>query len=94
MSIIVYQEIKPLNSIDEVKKYFKDVLNDTRNFEGNIEVFVYEDQDNPGIVRLISKWESREHYSKYREFRASLGGQLAKIATIEVMTFNDLIDWI
>ncbi len=90
MSIVVYQEIKPLNAIEEVRAYFKDVLTDTRNFDGNIEVFMYEDQDNPGIVRLISKWESREHYAKYREFRASLGGQLAKIATIEVMTFNDL----
>ncbi len=92
MSIVVYQEIKPKNSLEEVKAYFKDVLTDTRNFDGNIEVLLYEDKDNEGIVRLISKWESREHYAKYREFRASLGGQLAKIATVEVMTFNDLIE--
>ncbi len=88
--IIVYQEIKPLNEKQEVINYFKEVLADTRAFDGNIEVNVYEVEEDDSIVRLISKWESREHYAKYREFRASLGGQLAKIATVPVMTFNKL----
>ncbi len=90
MAIIVYQEIKPKNSKEEVVQYFKDALIYTRAFDGNIEVQVYEDDADDSIVRLISKWESREHYAKYREYRASLGGQLAKIATIPVMTFNTL----
>ncbi len=90
MAIIVYQEIKPLNNKEEVIQYFKDVLWETRAFDGNIEVNVYEDESDDSIVRLISKWESREHYKLYREFRASLGGQLAKIATVPVMTFNTL----
>ncbi len=88
--IIVYQEIKPKNNNEEVINYFKEVLSDTRAFNGNIEVQLYVDQEDGQTLRLISKWESREHYAKYREFRASLGGQLGKIADVVVMTYNEL----
>ncbi len=88
--IIIYQEIKPKNNNEEVINYFKEVLKDTRAFDGNIEVQLYLDQEDGKTLRLISKWESREHYAKYREFRASLGGQLGKIAEVIVMTYNEL----
>ncbi len=90
--IIVYQEIKPKpeNTNENVISYFKEVLGDTRAFDGNIEVKLYTDQEDGQTLRLISKWESREHYAKYREFRASLGGQLGKIAEVTVMTYNEL----
>lgn len=91
MAHIIYQEIKPVNSVDEVLEYFKANINDTRNFKGNIEAIVCIDESRE-IVRLISKWESLKDYAEYRNFRESLGGQLAKIAKIEEMTYSETID--
>lgn len=91
MAHIIYQEIKPENSVEEVLDYFRKNIKDTRNFKGNIEVVVCVDESRE-IIRLISKWESLKDYSDYRSYRESLGSQLAKISKIEEMTYSDVIE--
>ncbi len=93
MSIIVYQEmISKDGNPETVLNYFKENLPTTRSFDGNISVHAYRDMEDSNKIHLIGQWESRQHYAEYREFRASLGGQLGKIADVTIMHFNELIE--
>lgn len=87
---IIYQEIEPKTSIEEVLKYFKKVLPETRAFKGNNSYHVCLENGNDNIIRTISRWESLEDYAKYREFRISKGSQLSKIADVNLVTYNKI----
>jgi quinol monooxygenase YgiN len=41
---------------------------------------VYENQDSPGNIVLLSEWESRDRYAQYMEWRKETGilGEFAK----------------
>ena len=48
--------IKP-DRVEEFKALLKDLLPDTRAFEGCQRVDVYQDQDNPGYIYLVEDWD-------------------------------------
>jgi quinol monooxygenase YgiN len=52
---------------------FKQILPDTRKFDGNIGVTVFQDQDDSDTVLLIEEWESRPAYEKYLAWRTETG---------------------
>ena len=52
---------------------FIDNLPDTRNFEGNQGITMNLDEDDPTLMFLVEKWESKEHYEKYHHWRQENG---------------------
>ncbi len=72
IAIIFSVAVKP-ESRDELMAYMKEILPDTRGFDGCQGVDVYTDMDNPNIVVLYEKWDSRGHYEKYHHWREETG---------------------
>jgi len=70
--LIVEVKVKP-DSIDDLKTYLKEILPDTRSFDGNQGLDVYFDIEEKDVMVLVEKWESPEHYHKYHEWRISTG---------------------
>jgi quinol monooxygenase YgiN len=74
MGILKIAEIKvKLDLIDDLKIFLKEILPDTRSFEGNQGLDVYFDIGEKDVMVLVEKWQSSEHYHKYHEWRVSTG---------------------
>jgi quinol monooxygenase YgiN len=74
MSVTVLFEVqsKPEN-IDELKSTFKNILPDTRSYDGCQGVNVVGNQEDPCNVVLVQTWASRQHYEKYLAWRTETG---------------------
>ena len=69
------------DKIDTVKGVFKDILGDTRAYDGCSGVEVINNQDDASIIVLIEKWESRAKYEKYLGWREETGA-LEQLGTL------------
>ena len=58
---------------DEFKILLRELLRDTRSYEGCLKVEVYQGHDNPGIIYLVEDWESTVHQQKYQAWRDESG---------------------
>jgi len=72
IGIVVEAKLKA-DQIEEAKQFFIDNLPDTRNFDGNQGISMNVDEDDPTLIFLIEKWESKEHYEKYHHWRLENG---------------------
>ncbi len=54
---------------EEFVAYLKDILPDTRNYEGCLDATVHIDQDMPNNLIAYSRWESMEHLNRYSVWR-------------------------
>ena len=61
-------KIKP-EKREEFVVWFKDLLPDTRNYDGCSELNLCSLDSEPDAVDVISKWESREKYDTYLAWR-------------------------
>ncbi|TDJ62222.1 MAG: antibiotic biosynthesis monooxygenase [Proteobacteria bacterium] len=61
------------DQIDTAKSTFKEILPDTRAYDGCQGVYVVENQDKAGNLVLIETWESRAKYEKYLAWRQETG---------------------
>ena len=43
----------------------KDILPDTRSYDGCLGVKTYQGQDDPNTMIIMGKWESKSHFEKY-----------------------------
>ena len=74
MSVIVLVNLDVKEeSRDELKKYFKEILPDTRSFEGCQEVQLYENKESPTKMVIHAKWTSEEAQKKYMSWRMETG---------------------
>ena len=74
MSIIVLFNMSAKEeSLEEIKKYFKEILPDTRSFEGCQGVQMYENTESPTKLIIHSKWASEEAQKKYGAWRMETG---------------------
>ncbi|MAQ12842.1 MAG: antibiotic biosynthesis monooxygenase, partial [Chloroflexi bacterium] len=51
------------------KALLRELLPDTRAYEGCLKVNVYEEQENPGRIYLVEDWESKAHQQRYQAWR-------------------------
>ena len=58
---------------DELKGFFKEILPDTRSFEGCQGVQLYESKESPTKMTIHAKWTSEEAQKKYMEWRIEHG---------------------
>jgi len=71
-TVVLEIQLKP-DMIDTAKGVFKQILPDTRAYDGCQGVDVVENQDKPGNLVLLETWESRPKYEKYLGWRAETG---------------------
>jgi quinol monooxygenase YgiN len=72
VTVLLELKVKP-ESVDTLKKLFKEILPDTRAYEGCRELKIYGNQDDAGNVVLVEHWDSRPHYEKYLAWRTETG---------------------
>ena len=74
MSVIVIMSLTVKDDrLDELKKYFKEILPDTRSFEGCQGVQLYESKDEPTKLTIHARWVSEDAQKKYIEWRMETG---------------------
>ena len=61
------------DSLDRARVVLHRALEETRAFDGNLGVDVLVDQDDPAHWLILESWQSDEHDTAYREFRAGPG---------------------
>lgn len=96
MSVIVIVNISAREeSLEELKKYFKKVLPDTRTYEGCQGLQLYQSQESPTKLIIHAKWESEEAQKKYIAWRIETG-EFDKLNPMlsepPSMEFYDIVD--
>ena len=66
---------------DALVDMFRNILGDTRAFDGCESIEVIRDLESPDSVTLIERWASREHYDAYFNWRQE-SGTLAALAEL------------
>ena len=73
MGTLVFVDLKPKASdVDTMINYLKEVIPDTRSFEGNQDINVYHEKDGDRVV-MVEHWDSQGHYEKYLAWRTETG---------------------
>lgn len=72
VTVVVELSVKP-DKVETLKTMWREILGDTRAFDGCIDIYIYEDQDDPAHFALIENWQSRAHYDKYLAWRTETG---------------------
>ncbi len=77
VTVLLELNVKP-ESVQDTLNGLAQLLPETREFDGGIEVYAHQNQDDPTNIVAIEKWESRAHYEKYFAWRTKTGviGQL------------------
>lgn len=52
---------------------FKEILPDTRGYDGCLGVDTYQNQDDADVIVLVEQWESKAHYETYLGWRQETG---------------------
>jgi len=72
IGIVVEAKLKP-ETVEEAKQFFKEIIPDTRNFEGCESVDVCVDAEDPTTLFLVERWAAKENYEKYHHWRQENG---------------------
>jgi quinol monooxygenase YgiN len=72
VNVILEVQSKP-ECIEELKTTFKNILPDTRSYDGCIGVQVVGNQDDALNLILLETWETRQQYEKYLGWRDETG---------------------
>ena len=77
--VILDMQVKP-EAVDGVKASLKELLPDTRAYDGCQGLDIYEDLDQSGHLVFYERWDSKEHYQRYLSWRTETGAmeQLGK----------------
>ena len=81
IKLILDLQVKP-DELERLIKTFKEILVDTRNYEGCKEVELFQNQDNPDNLTLIQEWETRQNYETYFAWREEIGAIESLTATL------------
>ena len=74
MSCTVLLEIQVKEEcIEQIQKGFKEMLPDTRSYDGCLDIYIAQDKDKPTTFVAVERWESREKYEKYLAWRTERG---------------------
>lgn len=96
MACVVLLEISVKDeAIDGIKEGLKGMFPDTRAFDGNIDIYATQDQDNPNTIVMVEKWESRQHYETYLAWRTERGDIEALGAALQSppsIRYMDILD--
>ena len=84
MAVTVILEVKAKPGTgDNLVSVFRQILPDTRSYDGCISLELIQNQDDPDVLIAYECWETREHYEKYFAWRKETGA-LDKLAPLLV----------
>jgi len=92
--VVLSSHAKP-DRVEDLKALFREILPDTRSFDGCEGVTVYQDQDDPTRIILLETWESRPKFETYGAWRAGRGdsGRMGElVAAPPLFQFHDIVD--
>ncbi|NKB37506.1 MAG: antibiotic biosynthesis monooxygenase [Gammaproteobacteria bacterium] len=73
MSTLVFVDLKPnASDVKNMTDYLREVVPDTRSFEGCQDINIYLEDDGQGVV-MVEHWDSKSHYEKYLAWRIETG---------------------
>jgi quinol monooxygenase YgiN len=58
---------------EEVERFLTNVLPSTRSYDGCLDLDVYRDTNDSMNFTIVQRWESVEHYERYRDWRIETG---------------------
>lgn len=58
---------------DRLKQTFKDIVADTRDYDGCITLHMIQDQTDPSQIIIVELWETKAHYDRYLQWRTERG---------------------
>ena len=74
MSTTVILEIRTNpGTANEMLTMLKDILPDTRNYDGCVSVDVFQNQDDADTLIIMGKWQSKVHFETYLDWRNETG---------------------
>ena len=74
MSVLVIGEVHvPPNRLGEFKTYLREILPDSRAYDGFERIELYEDTEEDGSIIFVEYFESRAHQEKYAAWRTETG---------------------
>jgi quinol monooxygenase YgiN len=86
MSVMVILEMQSnTGNTEQIKATLKDLLPDTRKYDGCQSVEVFDNQDDPNNLVLVQHWNSRQQYETYLNWRTETGA----LGTFVSMTSQD-----
>jgi quinol monooxygenase YgiN len=72
--IFVNLELKVKNGLEsEFIEELNIILKETRSYEGCHAVYFVQNQDDPSNLEFFSKWDSKQHYENYLQWRIDSG---------------------
>lgn len=71
-TVILEARVKP-EFIDGMAEGFKGLFPDTRSFDGCIELYATQSDDDPQQFLIVETWESRQKYEAYYAWRVETG---------------------
>ena len=96
MSIVVlFQMSAKKESLEELLKYFKEILAETRSYEGCQGVHLYQNKETPTKLTIHAKWVSEEAQKKYIAWRMETGEfdkLSAMLAESPSMQYYNIVD--
>lgn len=72
ITVLVEWHVKP-DEIVTAKTLLQETFASTLNYEGCKRYEIYENQDSPGDIILLTEWNSRDEYAQYMEWRKEAG---------------------
>ena len=81
-TVILESKAKPGLGNGLVEK-LREILPDTRSYDGNQSVDVYQEADDPDTVIIHSHWDSKGHWEKYMAWREETGVMSAFVEAME-----------
>lgn len=98
MAVIVRFELFPRKEKhEEIRSFFKNILQGTRDYVGNQGVFLSKEQENGDKLMLVEYWASKADFEKYLNWRVETGdfGRLGELLSKgpDIQFFDVLDDY-
>jgi quinol monooxygenase YgiN len=96
MSIAAMVEFETIPAMrEELVAYLRDILPDTRNYEGCLGATFHADQDRPNHLIVFLRWTSMAHFERYTVWRQEMGAAdriASLLSTVPIRRLLDEID--
>lgn len=61
------------DSIEGIRSFLREILPDTRGYEGCVGLNITQNQDDPTAFAVVEQWDTRKKYEAYLQWRVDSG---------------------
>ncbi|NND85809.1 MAG: antibiotic biosynthesis monooxygenase [Nitrosopumilus sp.] len=97
MSVVCLLEVPTKTEfVETMKNFLKEIVRDTRTYEGCEKILVYNNIDDPTNIVIYEIWKSRGHHERYVKWRfeTGVGQKILSMSTADSLNpkYYDLVD--